>query len=184
FSNYNAFQAKIERRFTNGFLFLNTFVWSKAIDNASGHLETSGGDDSRVSFTQRRSYKGPSGYNQPLNNTFTVIWEVPFGKGKKFGSSAPAVIDHVLGGWNISQTTTANSGIPVNLVYSAVSRLQVGTIGNIRANITGDPVLPESQRPIRELYLNRDTVQEVPNNTAAIANPYGNAGRNIVEAPG
>jgi hypothetical protein len=184
FSNYNAFQAKIERRFSNGFLLLNTFVWSKAIDNASGHLETSGGDDSRVSFTQRRSYKGPSGYNQPLNNTFTVIWEVPFGKGKQFGSSMPRIADYVVGGWNISQTTTVNSGIPVNLVYSPVSRLQVGTIGNIRANIIGDPVLPESQRPIRELYLNRDTVLEVPNNNATVANPYGNVGRNTVEAPG
>jgi hypothetical protein len=62
--------------------------------------------------------------------------------------------------------------------------LQIGTIGNNRANVIGDPILPDSQRPIRELYLNRDTVLEVPNNNATVANPYGNAGRNIVEAPG
>ncbi|HUQ93385.1 MAG TPA: TonB-dependent receptor [Bryobacteraceae bacterium] len=184
FSNYNALQAKIERRFSKGFLLLNTFVWSKTIDNASGHLETSGGDDSRVSFTRRNSYKGPSGYNQPLNNTFTVIWEIPFGKGKRFGGSMPRIADHVIGGWNISQTTTANSGLPVNLVYSPVSRLQVGSIGNIRANIIGNPILPESQRPIRELYLNRDTVQEILSNNATVADPYGNSGRNNVRAPG
>jgi hypothetical protein len=184
FSTYNALQAKLERRFSNGLLFLNTFVWSKAIDNASGHLETSGGDDSRISWTQRGAYKGVSGYNQPFNNTFTVVWELPYGKGKRFGSSAPYVLDALLGGWNISQTTTANSGLPVNLIYSPVARLQVGTVGNIRANVIGDPILPESQRPIRELYLNRDTVQEVPNNTAVAGNPYGNVGRNTVQAPG
>jgi hypothetical protein len=184
FSNYNALQVKLERRFSRGFLLLNTFVWSKALDNASGHLETSGGDDSRISYTRRDSYKGVSGYNQPLNNTFTVIWEVPYGKGKRFGSSAPTILDLALGGWNISQTTTANSGLPVNLVYNPVSRLQVGTVGAIRANVIGDPVLPESQRPIRELYLNRDTVLEVPNNNATVANPYGNVGRNTVIAPG
>jgi hypothetical protein len=184
FSNYNAFQVKVERRYANGFLLLNTFVWSKAMDNASGHLETSGGDDSRVSYTRRQLYKGPSGYNQPLNNTFTVIWEVPFGKGKRFGSGMPLPIDLALGGWNISQTTTANSGLPVNLVYSPVSRLQIGSIGAIRANVTGDPVLPDSARPVRELYLNRATVLEVPNNLQAVADPYGNVGRNIVEAPG
>jgi hypothetical protein len=184
FSNYHAFQAKIERRFSRGFLLLNTFVFSKAIDNASGHLETSGGDDSRVSFTQRRSYKGVSGYNQPLNNTFTVIWEAPFGRGKRFGSGMPLVADLLLGGWNLSQTTTANSGLPVNLIYSPVSRLQVGTIGNIRANVVGNPVLPDSQRTIRELYLDRNAVQEVANNNATVANPYGNAGRNIVVSPG
>ncbi len=183
FSNYNALQAKIERRFSNGLLLLNTFVWSKALDNASGHLETSGGDDSRVSFTQRRSYKGVSGYNQPLNNTFTVVWDLPFGKGKRFGSGMPMLADLVLGGWNLSQTTTANSGLPVNLIYNPVSRLQIGTIGNVRANVVGDPVLAESSRPIRELYLDRNTVQEVPNNNATVANPYGNVGRNTVIAP-
>ncbi|MBI3680038.1 MAG: TonB-dependent receptor [Acidobacteria bacterium] len=184
FSTYNALQAKIERRFANGFLLLNTFVWSKALDNASGHLETSGGDDSRISFTRRNSYKGPSGYNQPYNDTFTVIWEIPYGKGKRFGNSLPAVASHVLGGWNISQSTTVNSGLPVNLTYSPVSRLQVGTIGNVRANITGDPVLPESRRPVRELMLNRDTVQEIVSVNTQVANPYGTAGRNIVQAPG
>jgi hypothetical protein len=182
FSNYNALQVKLERRFSRGLLLLNTFVWSKALDNASGHLETSGGDDSRISFTQRSTYKGVSGYNQPYNNTFTVVWEVPFGKGKAFGSSLPWAADLLLGGWNISQTTTANSGLPVNLVYSPVSRLQVGTIGNVRANIVGNPILSGS--PIRELYLDRNAVLEVPNNNATVANPYGNAGRNIVEAPG
>jgi len=183
FSNYNAFQAKIERRFSNGFLLLNTFVWSKALDNASGHLETSGGDDSRISFTRSRLYKGPSGYNQPLNNTFTIIYEISFGKGKRFGASLPAAAGAVLGGWNISQTTTANSGLPVNLIYSPVSRLQVGTIGNLRANVTGDPLVPEAQRGPAN-YLNRDTVREVTAAANEVANPYGNVGRNILEGPG
>lgn len=182
FSNYNAFQAKIERRFSRGFLFLNTFVWSKALDNASGHLETSGGDDSRISYTRRASYKGPSGYNQPFNNTMTLIWEIPFGKGKRFGNSMPVIADMVLGGWNISQTTTANSGLPINLIYSPVSRLQVGTIGNIRANVIGDPILAD--RPIKELYLDRNNVLEITSNNATVADPYGNVGRNVAVAPG
>ncbi|MBM3739410.1 MAG: TonB-dependent receptor [Acidobacteria bacterium] len=183
FSNYNALQTKIERRFSKGLLLLNTFVWSKALDNASGHLETAGGDDSRVSYTRRNLYKGPSGYNQPLNNTFTVVWEVPFGKGKSFGSSLPAIGNAVLGGWNISQTTTANSGIPVNLIYSPVARLQIGSIGNIRANVVGDPLIPEANRDPAN-YLNRDTVREVTAAANETANPYGNVGRNVVQAPG
>ncbi len=181
FSNYNAFQAKIERRFSSGFLLLNTFVWSKALDNASGHLETSGGDDSRISFTRRSLYKGVSGYNQPLNNTFTLIYEFPFGKGKRFGSNMPAIGNFVLGGWNLSQTTTANSGLPINLIYSPVSRLQVGTVGSIRANVIGDPVTPG---PTPGNYLNRNTVLEVTAAANEVANPYGNVGRNVLQSPG
>jgi len=183
FSNYHALQAKIERRYRAGFLLLNTFVWSKAIDNASGHLETAGGDDSRISYTRRQSYRGVSGYNQPLNNTFTVIWDAPFGRGKKFGASLHPIADGVLGGWSISQTTTANSGLPVNLVYSPVARLQIGSIGNIRANVTGDPLVPEGQRGPAS-YLNRATVLEVTAAANQTADPYGNIGRNVVQAPG
>ncbi len=180
FSNYNALQAKLERRFTNGFLLLNTFVWSKALDNASGHLETSGGDDSRISFTRRGSYKGVSGYNQPFNDTFTVIYEVPFGQGKKFGSGMPGIGNAVLGGWNLSQTTTMNSGLPVNLIYNATSRLQVGTIGNLRANLAGDPKVAGGDP---NNYLSRTNVSEVLVGANELANPYGTAGRNVVIAP-
>ena len=35
---------EVERRFSGGLYFLNSFTWSKAIDNASGHLETANGD--------------------------------------------------------------------------------------------------------------------------------------------
>ena len=183
FGTYHALQTKLERRFAGGLYFLNTFVWSKAIDNASGHLETSGGDDSRVSYTRLKSYKGVSGYNQPLNDTLTFIYDLPFGKGKRWGASMPWAANLLLGGWQLTETTTMNSGLPVNLIYSPVSRQQVGTIGNIRANIVGDPLVASGQRD-PSFYLNPATVQIVPNSNTAIADPYGNAGRNILEAPG
>ena len=40
FGSYNALQVKLEKRYYGGLYFLNSFTWSKAIDNASGHLET------------------------------------------------------------------------------------------------------------------------------------------------
>lgn len=176
FGSYHALQTKLERRFSNGLYLLNTFVWSKAMDNASGHLETSGGDDSRVSYTRRQSYKGPSGYNQPLNNTFTVVYELPFGNGKQLLSTLPFAANLLLGGWNISQTTTANSGLPVNLIYNPVSRQNIGSIGNIRANVIGDPRTPNGGPGN---YLNPATVVIPVSN-----DPYGNSGRNSVTAPG
>ena len=178
-ARYNALQAKLERRYQAGLYILNTFVYSKAMDNASGHLETSGGDDSRVSRARLASYKGPSGYNQKYNDTFTVVWELPYGRGRRYGASSPAALNLLLGGWNLSQTTTWNTGLPVNLIYSPVSRQQIGTVGNIRANIIGDPVMPSGQAD-RTQFLNPATVQVVP---AAEGNPYGNAGRNTVVAP-
>ena len=70
-------------------------------------------------------------------------------------------------------------GLPVNLIYSPVSRQQIGSIGNIRANVVGDPLIPAAQRDPAQ-YLNPATVQVVP---TEIGNPYGNVGRNSLQAP-
>ncbi len=69
FLSYHALQAKLEKRYSGGLYLLNSFTWSKAIDNASGHLETANGDNSRVNFSDLRNEKGLSGYDQPFNNT-------------------------------------------------------------------------------------------------------------------
>ena len=99
FLNYHAFQAKLEKRYSAGLYLLNSFTWSKAIDNASGHLETANGDNSRVNIRDLRNEKGLSGYDQPFNNTTSFTYELPFGRSRKFGSNWHPVLDGVAGGW-------------------------------------------------------------------------------------
>ena len=60
FGTYNALQAKLERKFKSGLYLLNSFTWSKAIDNAPGHLENYDGDNSRVNFYNSPADKGIS----------------------------------------------------------------------------------------------------------------------------
>ncbi len=47
---YNSLQAKLERRYSNGIYLINSFTWSKAINNASADLETNGGDSAVVNI--------------------------------------------------------------------------------------------------------------------------------------
>jgi hypothetical protein len=178
FLNYHAFQAKLEKRYSAGLYLLNSFTWSKAIDNASGHLETANGDNSRVNIRDLRNEKGLSGYDQPFNNTTSFTYELPFGRTRKFGSSWNPVLDAVAGGWRLTGINTMTSGLPVNLTYAPSSQLQVSSAPNYRPNITGDPLTPEAQRSPSN-YLNKDTVV-IPTDPSK---PFGNAGRNIVRAP-
>lgn len=178
FMNYNAFQLKIERKFSNGFYFLNSYTWSKAIDNASGHLEAGNGDNSRVNYNNLAAEKGLSGYDQPLTNVTTLLYDLPFGQGRKFGSNWSKAADLVAGGWRLSVINFANSGTPVNLSWNPSSQFQVSGAPTYRPNITGDPVLPESERSIAR-WLNPNTVT-VPTDPRF---PFGNAGRNIVRGP-
>ena len=52
--DYRALQVKVERRYSDGLYLLNSFTWSRARDNASGHLETANGDNSRVNYAEPR----------------------------------------------------------------------------------------------------------------------------------
>ncbi|MBC7928139.1 MAG: TonB-dependent receptor [Bryobacteraceae bacterium] len=178
FLNYHALQVKLEKRFSGGLYFLHSFTWSKAIDNASGHLETSNGDNSRVNIRNLPAERGLSGYDQPFTNITTVNYEIPFGRGRKFGSDMNRFLDTAIGGWRVVAINTVTSGQPVNLTYNPSAQLSVSGAPTYRANITGDPLVPESSRTVQN-WLNRDTVQ-LPTDPRF---PFGNAGRNIVRGP-
>ena len=178
FLNYHAFQTKLERKFSGGFYLLNSFTWSKGIDNASGHLEAHNGDNSRVNYRDLKNEKGVSGYHQPFINVTTVLWDLPYGKGRRFGASAHPALEAVLGGWRLAVINFAYAGMPVNLTYSPASQFQVSSAPTYRPNITGDPMMPEGQRRA-ERWLNPETVQ-IPTDPSR---PFGNAGRNIAVGP-
>jgi hypothetical protein len=178
FANYHALQAKFEKRYSNGLTFLNSFAWSKAIDNASGALEMANGDQQSINLFNSASSKGVSGYDQPFNNTTSVVWDLPYGRGRRYGSGLPVLADVILGGWNISAINTMASGQPINLTYDP-SAAFIATDGSknsaiYRPNVTGDPMMPSDQRTINQ-YFNPNTVL-VPTD---VTQPYGNAGRNI-----
>jgi hypothetical protein len=174
-STYNGFQMKLEKRFSHGVYLLNSFTWSKALDNAPGHLEAYNGDQTRVNYANIANDKGYSNYNQPLNDTVSLIWDVPFGKDRRFGTSASPVVQGVLGGWQFTAIDTAASGLPINLTYSPTSQFQVSTAPNYRLNVTCNPVTPQGQRTTSN-YLDRACVS-VPTDPS---HPWGNAGRNSV----
>lgn len=175
---YHGAQVRLEHRYANGLYLLNAFSYSRAIDNASGHLDTPNGDNSRVNLANLTGERGQSAYNQPLNNTLTAIWDLPYGAGRHWGASANRAMQMIAGGWQFTMIETATSGQPVNLTYSEPSQFDVSDLLNYRPNVSGDPKSPRSlwvkTNTSLTGYLSSSTVS-VPTN---VAQPYGNAGRN------
>ncbi len=179
-TTYNALQVKLERRFADGFYLLNSFTWSKALDNAAGHLEASFGDNSRGNIRNLANDKGVSNYDQPFNNTTSVVYDLPFGKGRRFLSGDNYLVESVLGGWRMTLINTITSGLPANLTYSPSSAFQVGSSLTYRPNqLLADLYTPKEQRDPSN-YLNILAVT-VPTDRSQ---PFGNAGRNTVRGPG
>jgi hypothetical protein len=185
-SNYNALQLRFERRYMAGLYLLNSFTWSKALDNGAGALEGPNGNASAPQDLRNlASEKGPSAYDQTLTNVTSAVWEFPLGRGRRYLSDLPGIAEQILGGWQISVINNMWSGQPLNLFYNAGGAFAVSGIGpdwrgapRTRPNVTGDPLVPEDRRTFSN-YLNRDTVS-VPTD---VSQPFGNAGRNIVRGP-
>ena len=188
FSNYNAAQVKVEHRVAGNLYFLNSFTWSKAIDNSAQSLDTSNGNAaSPQDIRNLASEKGPSNYDITLANITSVVYQVPFGKGRRFGSSLPLIVDEALGGWEVTGINTALSSPPIDLrawVGSVPAAFQ--TVGNLsdyrggesfRPNIFGPALAQGSARTV-DNYFDKNNVQ-LPTDPSQ---PFGNAGRNSVRA--
>jgi hypothetical protein len=186
--SYNGLQTKLEHRTGHGLYLLNSFTWSRAIDNASGHLDANDGDNSRINLANPRGERGPSGYNQPLNDVLSIVYDLPYGKGRTFGGSAPFAMQELLGGWQVTAINSASSGLPVNITYSPNSFQQVSPLLAPRPNLVGNPVIPKSKRIKLPGNQNLATLQNPVFGLTGSAvlslpdvnHPYGNAGRNSV----
>jgi hypothetical protein len=96
---------------------------------------------------------------------------VPFGRGRKFGSTLPAFADAVFGGWSLGSIVFWASGRPYNPIVGT-NPANTGTFGIVnRPNLVGDPYSGE-----RTLIRDFNTAAFVPNRQYEI----GNAGRNIL----
>jgi hypothetical protein len=178
FSNYNALQVKLERRFANGLYFLNSFTWSKAIDNASQVLEEPNGNTG----TPQNAYdiasnKGIGAYDQPFNNTTSFVWELPLGRGRRLGRNMNKILDAFIGGWTLSGVNTMTSGQPITFRYgpSPVTNNLPSFLGGValRPNVLCDPInRGDRVNPTRDYFVRSCLAQPHP------TSPFGTAGRN------
>lgn len=190
FSTFHSLQVRFERRFQNGLFFLNSFTWGKAMDSTAGALEGINGAGSSVQdFRNFAAEKGPSAYDQKFTNTTSVLWNVPVGKGRQFGSSMNAFADAVIGGWQLGAISNAFTGGRINLIHQLAGNFAVSGIAQdwrgrpwFRPNVFGEPVLPETSR-VNERYLDPAAVALPPATGPAGNTPFGNAGRNLITMP-
>jgi len=100
-STYNAFEVKLDKRFSQGLQFLTHYTFS----HANGYT------DNYYAISHRISY-GPVDFSRNHVWVFNTVYELPFGKGKKFMGDSSRALDYAIGGWQLSNTTNWSSGLP------------------------------------------------------------------------
>lgn len=183
-SDYHAFQGKLQWRVGAGFNVLSSLTLSRARDNGAGSLENPNGDSPAPQDVNNIDAEwGLSAYHQPYNSTTSLVADLPFGRGRKWGASMPAVLDAIIGGWQVAGINTVTAGERVTLRYVPTAAQQVSGIqqdfrgaNGYRPNVQGTVVV--SNWTVQN-YLNRDAVI-IPTDPSQ---PFGNATRNSVAAP-
>lgn len=168
-SDYNALTAKVERRFDNGFSFLGSLTWSKAIDQGITD------DTSAISRDFNIYDRGLSDYNVPLLFVFNTLYELPFGRGKAFLGSTPRAVDGIVGGWQVNGIITFSRG-QYSTATLSTDWLNIGSFSQSRPNV--DPALEKVGRQTPNQYYNPAAF------TFPATHIEGDAGRNTFEQPG
>jgi hypothetical protein len=115
YSNFNSLQVKYEQQFVGGLTLLNTFTWGHSLDNASASLE--GNTPSPQDGNNIRADYAQSDYNLPIANITSLVYELPFGRGRHFASSSNGLFNTIIGGWQVSAINTMQAGTPFNITY-------------------------------------------------------------------
>ena len=192
FSTYHGLQAKVEKKFSRGFSFINAFTYSHTIDNSDQSLDNSNGNQaSPQNYRDMASEKGTSNYDRKLVDIFSVIYDLPVGYGRRYLTGLPAIADALLGGWQISAINTAESGLPINLRAWAGLNVPAAfqTVGNLNDWRGGESYRPNILGPVLNTTPGADITKAYFNTANVVlqtdpSHPFGNAGRNAVRAPG
>lgn len=102
YSWYHSLQVRGEKRFSQGFTFQLAYTWSKLME-ATEFLNES----------DSMPYEMISGSDRTHRVAMSGIWEVPFGRNRRFASQLPAPLEVLAGGWQISGIVVRQSGPPL-----------------------------------------------------------------------
>ena len=130
YSRYHALELKVERGFANGYSYLLGYTLSRSKDTRSfdpafsvvstGALQSA--SSTPFDIKNRDLNYALSDFDRTHVVTAQGVWELPFGRERRFGSSAGAITDRIISGWTLSGQLIAQSGRPFT-VYSGANTL-------------------------------------------------------------
>lgn len=166
-SSYHGLQLKLQKRVAHGLDFLATYAYAKALDNT----EYGSVYDNNLDW---QADHGPANFDRTHTFTLSNVWELPFGRGRHWGSQVSRPLDLLLGGWVLDGISTFYSGMPFTLHVSNTSSVNAD-FNNLRPDQVGDPHVPH---PNANLWYN-------PAAFTAPLQPYrdGDVHRNSLRGP-
>lgn len=173
--NYNSLGAKLTKRYSNGMTYLMSYTWSKSIDTATA-IRNLGGDTLFPQNSYCRSCeRALSSHDTRHRYVASALWDLPFGRGRKFGIDN-AALNMIAGGWQIGSILTLQTGYPIT-VTNGQDASNTGALFD-RPNSTGsNAALARGEQDPRRFFDTSAFFVNAPGT-------HGNVGRNTLTGPG
>jgi len=161
-ASFNALNVKFNHTFGSSFNLMSTYQWSKTMDNGSeDYIGWEMGSSWRDMHNTMLDYS-ISAHDMPQSFVTALVWNMPFGKGKRWGNSMPGAVNQAFGNWELSTIVKLNSGLPLwtiqyNRWYNPLSKY--GFPGAGLADLVGNPK-PANQTT--EHWVNPDAFAAPP----------------------
>ena len=155
-SQYDSLQVSLERRFSKGWQYRAAYTFSKTKDNGDGAFDSVA--DLNLNFLEPFS---TSRLDFPHVFSFGSVYDVPFGRGRTYGTDISPTLDALIGGWQINGIVRAQSGQPFDVRRDGV-----------RVDLIGDPYTGENTP-----FLDIDSFRAAPSGR------FGDLERNGLRGP-
>jgi outer membrane receptor protein involved in Fe transport len=120
---YNALQVTVAQRAWEGLQFQTNYTWSKCMSNSLGYFGPFGDEEALPGSTSQtgfgfffqNAYNAKGDYGRCISDAAGLfngylLYDLPFGKGRRFGGGVAPVVNAVIGGWSLASNFTLHSG--------------------------------------------------------------------------
>ena len=179
-SNFNGLNLKLERRFSSGFQILMAHTFAKSIDTDSAGAFGS----PNLNPANFQLDKGPSDFDIRNRWVTSLVYELPFGKGKRFLNDMGKVGNTVVGGWQLNTISSWQTG-----VHRSVGSTNLTGISYVTQRADASGLKPLSSfngiNPQDGFGDNNKGLYWFNPNAFSAALPlkFGTSGRDIITAP-
>ena len=175
-SNYNALQLAVQKRFTHGLNFNFNYTWAHFLDemDSSGWGSRAGSQSYQVSYEPGLNY-GNSNFDVRHALKGSVVYQLPFGKGRQFLNNN-WLVDELFGGWQGSGTIVAQGGQPFTVTMKTNN--SYAQAGSWFPNVVGHPHLVKKGPHGTDEWFDESVYAQPTPGT------FGNSGRNTLRGPG
>jgi hypothetical protein len=182
-SSFHSGTVKFEKRMSRGVSLTSFYTFAKAIDEDSDDSAAGG-----ITFYNRRLEKARSDFDVTHRWVTYALWELPFGRGKKWMRDANWLVNGVLGNWELNVIQTLENGIPLGFGFAGSPNVYLpgGTRPDMATGMTYDVIkLPwDAHGPCRHQLACAEPWANINAFAYPAAFTAGNSGRNIQTGPG